>query len=183
MRAASSSKLIARGYPQSHYIYTMSTLIIRHIRATDNKELALIVRNTLAEFGANHPGTVYYDPTTDHLYELFQTPGSIYYVGDIDGEIVGGAGIYPSDGLPADTCELVKMYLLPKARGIGLGKTLIEKVLLFAKEQGYKNVYIETMPELKQAMKVYEKFGFEYLPGPLGNTGHTGCSVWMRKNL
>jgi putative acetyltransferase len=72
---------------------------------------------TLAEFGANHPGTVYYDPTTDALYELFQKNGSIYYVAELNGELIGGAGIYPSDGLPAGTCELVKMYLLPQARG------------------------------------------------------------------
>jgi len=157
----------------------MPDFIIRTIQPSDNKALAIIVRNTLAEFGANHPGTVYYDPTTDALYELFQKNGSIYYVAELNGELIGGAGIYPSDGLPAGTCELVKMYLLPQARGVGLGKTLIEKVLVFAKEQGYKNVYIETMPELKQAMKVYEKFGFCYLDGPMGNTGHTGCSVWM----
>ena len=157
----------------------MESFFIRNIHPNDNKELATIVRDTLAEFGANHPGTVYYDPTTDALYELFQKPGSIYYVAELNGELLGGAGIYPSDGLPEETCELVKMYLLPKARGLGLGKTLIEKVLAFAKESGYKNVYIETMPELKQAMKVYEKFGFRYLDGPMGNTGHTGCSVWM----
>ena len=157
----------------------MESFFIRNIHHEDNKELAVIVRDTLAEFGANHPGTVYYDPTTDALYELFQKPGSIYYVAELNGELLGGAGIYPSDGLPDGTCELVKMYLLPKARGLGLGKTLIDKVLAFAKESGYKNVYIETMPELKQAMKVYEKFGFRYLDEPMGNTGHTGCEVWM----
>ena len=135
----------------------MESFFIRNIHPDDNKELAAIVRNTLAEFGANHPGTVYYDPTTDALYELFQKPGSIYYVAELNGELIGGAGIYPSEGLPEGTCELVKMYLLPKARGLGLGKTLIDKVLAYAKENGYKNVYIETMPELKQAMKVYEK--------------------------
>ena len=156
----------------------MQDITIRIIEPRDNKTLASIVRNTLAEFGANHPGTVYYDPTTDALYELFQKPGSIYYVAELNGELIGGAGIYPSDGLPGGTCELVKMYLLPKARGLGLGKTLINKVLAFAKEVGYKNVYIETMPELKQAMKVYEKFGFRYLDGPMGNTGHTGCSAF-----
>ncbi len=152
---------------------------IRTIQPSDNKLLAIIVRNTLAEFGANHPGTVFYDPTTDTLYELFQAKGSIYYVVERKGVIMGGAGLYPSPGLPDDTAELVKMYLIPEARGLGLGKLLIEKVLNFARENGYKKVYIETMPELKQAMKVYEKFGFKYLNGPMGSTGHTGCSVWM----
>src|SRR6185503_19662301 len=121
---------------------------LRPIELNDNPVLAKIVRNTLAEFGANHPNTVYYDPTTDALYELFQTDGAGYFVAEVDGEIVGGGGIYPTDALPDATCELVKMYLLPHGRGLGIGRTLIEKSLEFAKKSGYKQVYLETMPEL-----------------------------------
>ena len=156
---------------------------IRGLRKEDNPILAKIVKDTLAEFGANHPNTVYYDPTTDNLFEVFQTPGSKYFLAEIDGQMVGGGGIYPTDGLDKDTCELVKMYLLPQARGHGLGRLLIERCIAAAKENGYKKIYLETMPELKQAMKVYEKFGFEYLKGPMGNSGHTGCSMWMLKEL
>jgi putative acetyltransferase len=157
----------------------MENVFIRSIKPGDNPALAKIVRNTLAEFGANHPGTVFYDPTTDDLYNLFQKERSIYYVAERNKVIAGGAGIYPSDGLPPDTCELVKMYLLPQARGHGLGKILINRSLDFAKQAGYEKVYLETMPELKQALKIYEKFGFKYLGGPMGNTGHYGCDRWM----
>jgi putative acetyltransferase len=160
-----------------------NNIIIRDIRHSDNASLAKIVKNTLAEFGANHPGTVYYDPTTDVLYELFQKERAVYNVAELDGEIVGGGGIYPTDGLPDDTCELVKMYLLPQARGVGLGKLMIEKCIDQAKAKGFKKIYLETMPELKQALNVYAKFGFEYLKGPMGNSGHTGCSLWMLKSL
>ena len=156
---------------------------IRNIQLADNPFLSKIIKDTLAEFGANRPGTVYYDPTTDALFELFQTHGAAYFVAELNGEIVGGGGIYPTDGLPDDTCEIVKMYLLPQARGTGLGRTLIEKSLAFAKEAGYQQAYLETMPELKQALNIYAKFGFEYLKGPMGNSGHTGCSLWMLKNL
>jgi len=158
-------------------------LIFRNIQKEDNAVIAGIVKNTLAEFGANHPGTVYYDPSTDTLFEVFQTPRSIYFVAELDGKVIGGGGIYPTAGLPDDTCELVKMYLLPKGRGLGLGRTLIEKCITAAAENGFKKIYLETMPELKQALKVYAKFGFEYLKGPMGNSGHTGCSLWMLKEL
>ena len=161
----------------------MNDLIIRHIQPEDNPFIATIVRNALAEFGANKPGTVYYEATTDALYELFQKQGAVYFIALLNNEIVGGAGVYPTDGLPEDTCEFVKMYLLPQARGTGLGRTLIEMSLDFAKQAGYKNVYLETMPELKQALNVYAKFGFEYLKGPMGNSGHTGCSLWMLKKI
>jgi putative acetyltransferase len=159
----------------------LEDILIRPVEPGDNLQLAKLIRDTLAEFGANHPGTVYFDPTTDHLYELFQTPGSMYHVAVYDGRIMGGGGIFPSDGLPEDTCELVKMYLLPEGRGIGLGRKLINHCISWANANGYSDIYLETMPELSQALKVYEKFGFRYLPGPMGNTGHTGCSLWMLK--
>ena len=161
----------------------MPGIKLRTIQKEDNVQLAQIIRDTLTEFKANKPGTVYYDETTDQLFELFQKPGSIYYVALMDDEIVGGGGIYPSDGLPNGTCELVKMYLLPEARGIGLGKKIIEECLAFAKENGYMQVYIESMPELENALKVYEKFGFKYISAPLGNTGHHGCEKWMLRSL
>src|SRR6478672_4933556 len=136
----------------------MNRINIRVIRQSDNQQLAKIIRETLLEFGANHPGTVYYDPTTDALFELFKRPMSIYYVAELNNEIVGGAGVYPTEGLPVDTCELVKMYLVPEARGMGLGKTLIEKSIEFAETAGYKYIYLESMPELKKALSTYEKF-------------------------
>jgi putative acetyltransferase len=162
----------------------LSEFTIRAIEEKDNQGIAAIIRCTLEEFGANHPGTVYYDDTTDALFQLFsQTPGSVYYVAEYNNELVGGGGIFPTSGLPGDTCELVKMYLLKKARGIGLGKLIIQKALDFAKEAGYKNIYLETMPELKNALNAYAKFGFEYIDHPMGNSGHFGCDLWMLKKI
>lgn len=156
---------------------------IRTIDRKDNAALAKLIRSTLKEFGANHPGTVYYDESTDHLSEVFQTPRSIYYVAELNDKVVGGGGIFPTERLPEYTCELVKMYTYPYVRGIGLGKLLIQRCIDFANETGYKNIYLETMPELKQALKTYEKFGFEYLNHAMGNSGHFGCELWMLKRL
>lgn len=162
---------------------SLSEISIRPIQASDNPDLALIVRNTLSEFGAANPGTVYFDPTTDALFELFQTPRAAYFVAEANGKILGGGGIYPTEGLPEDTCELVKMYLLPEARGIGLGRTLIEQCLKTAIAKGFQQVYLETLDELHLALKAYEKFGFEYLSAPMGSSKHFGCGLWMLKKL
>ncbi|RYG06431.1 MAG: GNAT family N-acetyltransferase, partial [Chitinophagaceae bacterium] len=159
----------------------MNNLVIRTIEPKDDVAIANVIRTTLVEFNANHPGTVYFDASTDHLSELFQIAGSVYYVAVQEDEVVGGVGIFPTAGLPDQTCELVKMYLNTRVRGKGLGRILIEKALEFARNEGYKQVYIETMPELAKAMSVYEKFGFEYLDQQLGNTGHFGCEIWMLK--
>jgi putative acetyltransferase len=158
-------------------------MIIRPIQSKDNIAIAKIIRDTLMEFDAAKPGTVYFDPTTDHLFELFQQPKAHYFVVENEGVVLGGGGIYPTADLPSDTCELVKMYLHPNARGKGCGKKLIEQCMLTAKENGFNSIYLETMPELRQALNVYEKFGFKYLSEPLGNTGHFGCGLWMSKEL
>lgn len=158
-------------------------IVIRSIQPSDNEILATIIRSTLEEFQANHPGTVYFDPTTDHLFELFRASRSHYFVAEIDGKIVGGGGIFPTPGLPEDTCELVKMYLIPEARGIGLGRSMVEKCLDTARESGFKRIYLESMPELRQALRTYEKLGFTYLCSPMGNTGHFGCDLHMIKDL
>lgn len=162
---------------------SLPAITIRPIQPADNPLLARIIRNALSEFGANKPGTVFYDPTTDALFELFQQPGSFYLVAENGDSLLGGAGIFPSPGLPEGVCELVKMYLDPAARGMGLGRTLIQQCLDKAAAIGYKQVYLETMPELRKAVSVYEKFGFRYLAGAMGNTGHFGCDVWMIKDI
>ncbi len=161
-----------------------TTIQIRPIEANDNIDLAKVIRGALEEFGANKPGTVYFDPTTDALFELFNnTPGSYYYVAVINDVLVGGAGIFPTENLPDGTCELVKLYLHKDARGTGLGKQLLNKAMDWAKEYGYKQVYLESMPELSKAVTIYENVGFERINQPLGNSGHCGCDIWMVKSL
>ena len=161
----------------------MDAISIRLIEQADNTALAMIIRNALTEFNADKPGTVYFDDSTDHLYELFQQQQGVYHVAVFNELVVGGAGIIHTTGLAADTCELVKLYLSPEVRGKGIGKALMERCIDAAKKAGYKKVYLETMPELIAAIPMYEQFGFTYLTGPLGNSGHTGCDIWMIKLL
>jgi putative acetyltransferase len=161
----------------------MNGIEIRKIRSSDNKDLAEVIRSTLVEFKANKPGTVYFDESTDRLSDVFETPGSVYYVALLNNKIIGGAGVFPTRGLPADTCELVKMYLRPEARGKGLGKELINSCFEFARKNGYKKMYLETMPELKTAIGMYEKSGFALLSSAMGDSGHHGCDLWMLKEL
>ena len=161
----------------------MQEILIRTIQPADNAPLAKIIRDTLTEFKANKPGTVYYDETTDQLAEVFKIKNSIYFVAVCKGEIIGGGGIYPTANLPKGTCELVKLYLSANARGKGIGKLLLEKCITAAAALGYKKIYLESMPELTIAIPMYEKFGFTFLQAAQGSSGHTGCDVWMIKDL
>ena len=161
----------------------MNSICIRPIRPGDNATIASIIRRTLAEFGANKPGTVYFDPTTDDLFKLFSAPDSAYFIAEVEGNIVGGSGVFPTHGLPEGCCELVKLYLLSEMRGQGLGLMLMEKCFQKAIDLGFSDMYLETMPELRTAIGLYEKAGFTFLTGPMGQSGHFGCDLWMIKHL
>ena len=161
----------------------MTNIVYRKIKASDNVELAAMIRAVLIEYDLGIPGTVFTDPTTDQLFELFSNDKAEYWVVEIDSAIVGGVGLYPTSGLDDDCTELVKLYLLNDYRGLGIGKELIGKVFKEARSLSYKKVYLESIPELSEAVGLYEHMGFRMLDERLGNSGHFACNVWMLKHL
>lgn len=158
-------------------------MIIRSIQKSDNEAIARVIRDVLTEHGVNKPGTVFTDPTTDQLFELFQTENSVYFIVEEAGEILGGCGIYPTAGLPDGCIELVKLYIDKKARGKGLGRKLMEISIDEAKKLNCKSVYLETLPELSNAVGLYQDLGFKKLEKALGNSGHFACHLWMLKEF
>ena len=158
-------------------------ITLRNIEQKDNKEIAGLIRTVFVEFRIDKPGTVYFDPTTDNLYALFLEKGSVYWIAEEGGRMAGGCGIYPTPGLPDGCAELVKFYLLPEWRGRGIGRTLMEKCFDSARQYGYRQLYLESLPELEKAVSMYLKSGFKHISHPLGNSGHFGCNIWMVKNL
>lgn len=157
--------------------------LIRSIQPADNPFVAQVIRDVLIEHNVPKVGTAYADASLDCMFETYLTPKSQYFVVENEGKIIGGAGIYQLENEANTICELQKMYFLPEARGLGLGAEMMEKCLAFAKQVGYEKCYLETMPYMKDAQKLYLKFGFDYLDQPMGCTGHTSCPVWMIKIL
>lgn len=156
---------------------------IRKIKKEDNLPLAKMIRSVFEEHDAPRTGTVYSDPTTDNLYDLFKTNRSVLWVAELDNKIVGCCGIYPTMGLPEKCAELVKFYLHEKSRGQGIGRKLMEKSIESAKEFRYATIYLESFSQFSKAVGIYEKQGFEALEAPMGNSGHTSCNIWMIKKL
>lgn len=156
---------------------------IRKVRESDIGSLAIMIRNVFDEFDAPKKGTVYSDPTTDNLYELFRIEKSVLWVAETDDGIVGCCGIYPTEGLPEHCAELVKFYLAKESRGKGIGKILMGKSIESAKEYGYSELYLESLPVFSNAIRIYKKQGFIQLDKPLGESGHSTCNIWMIKKL
>lgn len=78
-------------------------------------------------------------------------------VRDHENVIVGTFGLYKLDEIK---CEIRKMYLLPEARGNGLGKWMVQFLIEKAKELNYKKVVLDTASVLTEAIALYQKMGF-----------------------
>lgn len=157
----------------------MADIRIRKVKPSDNTALASMIRAVFTEFKAPTCGTVYTDPTTDDLYTLFQAPRSVLWVAEVDGEALGCCGVYPTQGLDQSCAELAKFYLSDRIRGKGIGKQLMLQCFQSAKEMNYTKLYLESLPQFSKAVSIYEKYGFKKIDAPLGNSGHTTCSIWM----
>jgi putative acetyltransferase len=159
------------------------TIVIREIELEDNPKIAKAIRTVLIEMGVPKVGTAYEDKALDCMTETYNTISKSYFVVESGNEIIGGAGISPLDHYEGNVCELQKMYFMPEARGKGLGRKMMTKCLEFAKKVGFDQCYLETLPYMDDARKLYRKVGFESIDKPMGNTGHYSCTVWMLKDL
>ena len=161
----------------------MNTPIIRAIEIGDNSATANVIRSVLLEFGAPKVGTAYEDKALDAMFENYKKDKAAFFVVEENGEVIGCGGISQLDNYSGNLCELQKMYFLPVARGRGLGTKMIDLCLNTAKEFGYEQCYLETMSYMEAAQKLYKRYGFEYLEGPIGDTGHYSCGVHMILDL
>jgi putative acetyltransferase len=157
---------------------------LRPILPSDNPQVAHIIRTVMTEFGAVGAGYSIEDPEVDTMAEAYNSPRSRYYI--IENEaysVVGCGGIAPLQGGDATTCELKKMYFLPEARGIGMGRKLIEQLEKDARDCGFTTIYLETLARMEGANHLYQRAGFELLPGKMGNTGHSSCGLFYAKQV
>lgn len=159
------------------------TARIRPIQPEDNPAVAEIIRDVMGEFGATGCGFSIEDEEVDAMCEAYPAPDSVFYVVELGGQIAGCGGVGPLWGGEPGVCELRKMYFRPSLRGSGMGRALLERILDDARQIGYELCYLETLDTMSGARRLYLKFGFEFIDGPLGDTGHSGCNNYMTLSL
>jgi ribosomal protein S18 acetylase RimI-like enzyme len=105
--------------------------------------------------------------------------GALLLALDADGRPLGCADLRPL--APPGCCELTLLYVAPEARGLGLGKALVEAVLEAARQAGYGELRLDTLPEMTEAQALYARLGFvriePYYDTPIAGT------VFMGKRL
>lgn len=139
-----------------------------------------LVFTVLAEYYLK-PDPACTDADLQDIEQSYFKRGGIFYVLEAkDGPIIGSYGLYPmadvnpgtvkSRGADAQSaaCELRKMYLHRDYRGKGLGRGLLEHALAEARRLGFGTITLETASVLKEAIRLYERYGFKpYRPSHL----------------
>lgn len=156
---------------------------IRLIEKKDNAAIADIIRLVMTEFKAVGCGYSINDSEVDDMYTAYAPDRFAFYVVELNGRILGCGGFGPLAGAEQDTCELRKMYFKSELRGFGVGTKLLNLCLDEAAKAGFRYCYLETMDNMKQAQRLYGKYGFKYLDKPMGETGHSSCGTWMAREL
>ena len=158
-------------------------LQIRLIETDDNDVVATIIRQVMTEFQAIGSGYSINDSEVNDMHTAYSMKGSAFYVVTLHDRVLGCGGFGPLRGGDSDVCELRKMYFKSELRGMGVGAKLLELCLEEATRAGFKRCYLETIDSMKQARRLYGKYGFKNLDQPMGNTGHTSCGTWMARDL
>lgn len=88
-----------------------------------------------------------------------ETPPKSLWVAERDGEIVGSIFVMPSDGVPG-SAQLRMLYVEPSARGLGIGKTLVDQCVSFARDAGDERMRLWTHTIQASARRLYSAAGF-----------------------
>lgn len=133
------------------------------IRAATNRDtdkIRDVVFQVLVEYGLK-PDPEGTDADLKDIEGNYIKAGGVFEVVETeDGRIIGTVGLFPKS---AEVCELRKMYLMRETRGHGLGKQLLERMLATARTLGFRRMELETASPLKEAIALYQRYGFRPL--------------------
>jgi len=135
-----------------------SEIVIRPASNADCERVQTLVFGVLREYGLAPDLSGTDRDIADIEAHYIRRGGVFEIIEDENGELLGTVGLYP---MTKETVELRKMYFSKKLRGKGFGKKTLQRMIETAREMGFKKIYLETATVLKEAVALYEKFGFE----------------------
>lgn len=114
------------------------------------------------------------------LASVYEAPGFLLLAVDDDGERLGCVGVRAlsdSDG----RCEMRRMFVRSQGRGLGLGRSLADRLVAQATAAGFEQIVLNTMPAMTEAVALYESMGFSlidpYVDEPLDDILYYGLAL------
>lgn len=119
-----------------------------------------------------------YDEETKHLEAKYGPPEGRLFLAYCGEPLAGCVGLRKLD---RRTCEIKRLYVRPAFRGNRIGNRLVERVIADAREIGYTQMVLDTLPFLQRAIQMYKSYGFyeieRYNDSPLDT------SIYMKLDL
>ena len=99
-----------------------------------------------------------FEQELEHFSIEYAAPKGAFLLAEHDSRYVACIGIHQfQDGIG----EIKRLYVMPAARGTGLGRTLVERIIAVARELGYRSLLLDTLPFMKEAQALYLSLGFK----------------------
>lgn len=156
-------------------------IILGYEYSSEIKELFLEYTEMLVENDRNFSKYLEvqnYDSELEHLGDKYGLPDGRLYIVKVDNEVAGCIGLRKIDN---ENCEMKRLYVRPKFRGHKIANKLVEIIIEDAKEIGYKNMLLDTLPFLERAIYLYKKFGFNEIESY--NNSPMDTSIYMKLDL
>ena len=124
--------------------------------ATDVETIRTLFREYADSLGVN----LEYQGFEEELRDLpgdYAPPAGMLLLARTDSEALGCVGVRPLD---EHIAEMTRLYVRPAARGTGLGRTLTEASIDFARQHLYERMRLDTLPTMGRAQDLYRHLGF-----------------------
>ena len=134
-------------------------VVITEVTATEPKLETL--RGLLREYLRSDAVTRRADGYAGELADLpgaYSAPAGCLLLAELGGLPAGCVAMRPLDG---ERCEMKRLYVRAAFRGAGLAGILVEHVIERARAQGYREMYLDTMPKMRAARLMYDMLGFK----------------------
>jgi len=135
---------------------------------------AAIVRTLLREYAAALPVDLDFQDFEAEVATLpgkYARPRGRLLLARDGNRVLGCIGMRP---LAGSDCEMKRLYVRPGARGLNLGRLLVERLLDEARNAGYTRMFLDTLPTMETAQRLYAQLGFEeteaYVFNPVAGT-------------
>jgi len=143
-------------------IQNPDAVVIRAATNADCDRVIALVSGVLSEFELPFD-LESKDSDLKDIEEGYLRSGGVFEVlEDRDENLLGTYGLFRLD---SETCELRKMYFVPEIRGLGLGRRVLGRAVDHARRLGYQRIVLETISVLKDAIRLYTRFGFAPIAG------------------
>jgi len=133
---------------------------IRLLQATTPREWAE-ARRLVREYAATLDVDLSFqnfEQELEHFTSEYGAPSGAFILAADAGQCVACIGVRR---FAEEVGEIKRLYVTPAARGRGLGRLLVERIIDEAKHLGYRSLLLDTLPFMKEAQALYVSLGFQ----------------------